>query len=115
VFDLLEDVIDLMNNKLKKIPLKFNRSDLKDYAQYEERQKMAGLTHQISVFTESILAMETYLIGVIEVDPKMILEDGIRKEVIRVVCKILDKSLVFKGNVDEFEVRMRKLAEILEK
>ena len=57
---------------------------------------MARLTHQISVFTESILAMETYLIGVIEVDPKMILEDGIRREVIDLVCKILDKVLVFK-------------------
>lgn len=42
--------------------MKLNRADLKDYAQYEERTKMANLTHQISVFTESILNMETYLI-----------------------------------------------------
>lgn len=62
VFDLLEEIIVLLTTKLKKIPLKLNRAELKDYAQYEERTKMANLTHQISVFTESILNMETYLI-----------------------------------------------------
>lgn len=62
MFDLLEEIIVLLTSKLKKIPLKLNRAELKDYAQYEERTKMANLTHQISVFTESILNMETYLI-----------------------------------------------------
>jgi WASH complex subunit strumpellin len=58
---------------------------------------MASLTYRISVFTESILAMETYLIGVVEVDPKTILEGGIRKEVIKLICQQLDKGLVFKA------------------
>lgn len=40
--------------------------------------------------------METYLIGVIEVNPKEILDEGIRKELIKLICKILDRSLVFK-------------------
>ena len=59
--------------------------------------------------------METYLIGVVEVDPKIILEDGIRREVIRLICKILDRTLVFKtSTVDDFEMRIKKLAESLE-
>jgi len=33
--------------------------------QHEERQKMAELTHQISLYTESVLNMESYLIGVV--------------------------------------------------
>lgn len=37
--------------------------------------------------------METYLIGVIEVNPKEVLEAGIRKELIKLIAKILDKSL----------------------
>jgi WASH complex subunit strumpellin len=40
---------------------------------------IARLTNEISVFAESILNMETYLVGVIEVNPKEVLEDGIRK------------------------------------
>jgi len=62
-----------------------------------KNERMAAITYQISVFTESILVMETYLIGVVEVDPRMILEDGIRKEMIRLICKILNQTLVFKS------------------
>jgi len=40
--------------------------------------------------------MDSYLIGVIEVYPKTILEDGIRKELITLICLFFDKSLVFK-------------------
>ncbi len=55
--------------------------------------------------------METYLIvkkylnfpkkkillkGVIEVNPKEILDDGIRKELIKLIARFLDKSLIFK-------------------
>jgi WASH complex subunit strumpellin len=58
----LQEIIELLTNKLKKIPLKIERTALKDFAQNEDRTRMAKLTHQISVFTESILNMETYLI-----------------------------------------------------
>jgi len=115
IFDLLEDIIILLTKNLKTIPLKFNRTELRDYAQYEERQKMASTTYQISVFTESILVMETYLIGVVEVDPRTILEDGIRREIIKLICKILDKTLVFKtGKAEDFETRIMTLANSLE-
>ena len=38
------------------------------------------MTYSISVFTEGVLAMKSTLYGVIKVDPKKLLEDGIRKE-----------------------------------
>ncbi len=44
---------------------------------------MASL--QVSVFTEGVLAMEKTLMGIIEVDPKKLLQDGIRKELVRQV------------------------------
>lgn len=62
----MQEIIELLTTKLKKIPLKLNRAELKDYAQNEDRTRMANLTHQISVFTESILNMETYLIVIID-------------------------------------------------
>jgi len=39
--------------------------------------------------------MEKYLIGVIEVNPKEILDEGIRKELIKLICKVLNKNLIF--------------------
>lgn len=51
---------------------------------------MANNGFRISLLTESILSMEKYLIGVIEVNPKEILDEGIRKELIKLICKMLD-------------------------
>lgn len=51
---------------------------------------MAQLTNEISVFAESVLTMESYLVGVVEVNPKQILEDGVKKELIKLIAKVLD-------------------------
>lgn len=53
--------------------------ELKDYAQLEERNQLAKLTYNVSKFTEGILAMQTTLVGIIKVEPKQLLEEGIRK------------------------------------
>lgn len=42
----------------------------------------------MSVFTEGILAMEKTLLGVIQVDPRKILEEGLRKELVRKVSEV---------------------------
>lgn len=39
--------------------------------------------------------MKSTLVGVIKVDPKKLLEDGIRKEIVRQVTQALDKTLRF--------------------
>ncbi len=56
---------------------------------------MAKLTHDISVFTEGILLMKTTKIGVIKVDSKQLLEDGIRKELVKQVAAALHSGLIF--------------------
>lgn len=58
---------------MKNEPHKFDKAELSRYSQFEERLEIAKLTNEISVFAESILNMETYLIGVIEVNPKEVL------------------------------------------
>ena len=57
--------------------------------------QVAKLTHDISVFTEGLLAMKSTLVGVIKVDPKQLLEDGIRKELVRQVTGALHNALTF--------------------
>lgn len=77
---------------------------------------MASLTYQIAVFTESILMVESYLLGVIEVNPKELLDQGIRKELLILIHRILDQALFFppKANgIDDFHKRLSKLSDDL--
>ncbi|KAL4459953.1 hypothetical protein ABPG74_003479 [Tetrahymena malaccensis] len=115
VFDILQNIINLLTNSMKKLPPKLKKEELKEYLQPEDRSKMADYTYKISLFTESILSMEKYLIGVIEVNPKEILDDGIRKELIKCICKQLDQRLIFQSNSDitQFQTSLFNLAEHL--
>lgn len=114
IFEILQDIIVLLTSKLRQFPPKFNKNDLKEYAQYEERQVMAKLTNQIAVFTESILSVESYQLGIAEVNPKELLDQGIRKELMRLLHKKLDAALLFqKATLDDFLKRLTKLAEDL--
>jgi len=55
--------------------------------------------------------MKTYLIGVIEVNPKQILDEGIRKELIKLIFKVFDENLQFKsGNIVDFEQKLNQLS-----
>ena len=56
---------------------------------------MAKLTHDISVYTEGVLMMKTTLVGIIKIDPKQLLEDGIRKELVQQVAFALHQGLIF--------------------
>jgi len=55
VFEKLAQIIQILIVKMKEIPQKVNRNKLKEFAQFELRKKVAKLTHEISVFTDSIL------------------------------------------------------------
>ena len=57
---------------------KMLKEKLKDLAAYEERFILAQRTHEISMLTEGMLVLDKTLMGVIELDPKEILVDGIR-------------------------------------
>ena len=37
IFEILHDIITLLTSKLKHLPPKLNKAELKDYAQFEER------------------------------------------------------------------------------
>ncbi len=69
------------------------------YAQLAERGEVARATHAISVFTEGILMMKATLMGVVKVDPKQLLEDGVRKELVLQIAQSLNQILVFNPKV----------------
>lgn len=79
IFGLLDKIALILAKKVKEIPLKLQKVHLKEYAQFDERFELAKLTHEITIFTEGMLTMDKCLMGVIEVDPKKLLVQGIRR------------------------------------
>ncbi|XP_061388167.1 WASH complex subunit homolog 5 [Musca vetustissima] len=95
MFNLMARIIQLQTDVLKELPTRLEKDKLKEYAQFEDRYTVAKLTHSISVFTEGILMMKKTLVGVIELDPKQLLEDGIRKELVKHLANALNVGLIF--------------------
>ncbi len=69
---------------------KLSKEELKDFAKYDERFKLAKITHEISLLTEGMLVLDKLLMGVIDIEPKEILVDGIRKELGRTLAEMLN-------------------------
>ncbi|CAG0896952.1 unnamed protein product [Darwinula stevensoni] len=107
MFTVLDKIVKLLTHQLKDIPTRLEKDKLKEYAQFDERFELAKLTHSVSVFGEGILKMKTTLVGIIELDPKQLLEDGIRKELVRQLSTILDNGLIFSPRAKQSELESR--------
>ena len=79
VFSILSQLIQLQTEKMQQLPVELELEKVPQFAQLQHRYVLAKSTHRISVFTEGVLAMEQTLLGVIEVDPRKVLSNGIRK------------------------------------
>ncbi|KZC05129.1 PREDICTED: WASH complex subunit strumpellin [Dufourea novaeangliae] len=95
VFGLLAQIVYLETNAFKEIPTKLPKDKLKEYAQLDDRLKMAKLTYAVSVFTKGVLSLRSVPLGVLRVDSHRLLEDGIRQELVKKVTVALDNGLVF--------------------
>lgn len=95
VFGILREAITLQSTRMKALPVKIEAQFIKDYAQGEQRVQLAKRTHEISIFTEGVLAMEATLLGVIKVDPRQILIDGIRAHLVDQLSLQLHNGLAF--------------------
>ncbi|XP_076869010.1 WASH complex subunit 5 [Brachyhypopomus gauderio] len=111
MFTSLAKIIKLQIHDIMEVPTRLDKDKLKDYAQLGARYEVAKLTHAISIFTEGILMMKTTLVGIIKVDPKQLLEDGIRKELVKRVAFSLHKGLIFNPKAKPSEL-MPKLEDM---
>lgn len=104
-------ISELLTHHIKDLPVKLSKDDLKDYTNYEHRFELAKLTHKISVYTEGILQLDKTLMGLIELDPKEILVDGVWKELVKTVGTILHETFIFKnpGSKDELQEKFDSL------
>ena len=68
---------------------------LKEKAAFQSRFTLAQKTHEVVLFTEGMLVLDKVLMGVIEIDPKEILVDGLRKELSKKLAGMLHDGFIF--------------------
>lgn len=64
---------------------------------------MSKLTYEVSIFTEGILLMQKTLLGVIQIDPREILEQGLRRELVRLMSYALHEHTYNISNITRTE------------
>ncbi|XP_045024788.1 WASH complex subunit 5 isoform X2 [Daphnia magna] len=116
MFALVEQIVQLQTNVIKEMPMRLDKDKLKDYAQLDQRFQVAKLTESVSTFTEGILAMKTTLVGIVRLDPKRLLEEGIRRELVRRMVKAMHDSLSFnaKARNSDLAHKLTSLGETME-
>ncbi|KEG11891.1 WASH complex subunit strumpellin [Trypanosoma grayi] len=95
IFDVLRRIMDILTDGLRECPTKLLRKEMRNESQLAVRQVLSSLTADIAKYASGILAMESTLVGVIQVDPHQLLEDGIRKELVQQITQELHASLLF--------------------
>ncbi|RNF03089.1 WASH complex subunit strumpellin [Trypanosoma rangeli] len=98
IFDVLRQIMKILTDDLHECPTKLLRREMKSESQLDLRRKLSALTADIARYASGILAMESTLVGVIQVDSHQLLEDGIRKELVRQITHMLHHSLLFDRN-----------------
>ena len=115
VFRALSEIEKIQTHQMTPIPLRLEAKDLRDYAQLDLRLELSKLTHQVSIFTEGVLVMERTLLGVIQVEPRVILQEGLRRELVRQIALAMDKNLTFKDlSREEINNNISRLAATLD-
>jgi WASH complex subunit strumpellin len=80
---------------VEEFEVKIAKTLLKEKAAFQSRFKLAQKTHEVVLFTEGMLVLDKVLMGVIEIDPKEILVDGLRKELSKKLAGMLHKGFIF--------------------
>ncbi|EMD45557.1 strumpellin, putative [Entamoeba histolytica HM-3:IMSS] len=112
VFLLINSIAKLQVTSIPETPVFVEKKDIISFALFDERNYLAELTHAVSIYAEGILAMETTFVGIIQVDPVKLLEDGIRKALGRRLKNMFSKTLQFKikGNLGETLTQLSELS-----
>jgi WASH complex subunit strumpellin len=98
VFKILSQIEHIQTYQMVHIPMKVEAKDLKNYSQLDLRFELSKLTHQVSIFTEGILVMEKTLLGVIQVDPRQILHQGLKRELVRQIATAMHDNIMGTGS-----------------
>lgn len=56
------------------------------------------MTHDVSVLAEGILGMKSTLVGIVKINPRKLLENGIRKELVSYISTAIHQHLQFSSS-----------------
>lgn len=102
VFGIANDLAKVLTPNIKNMPGEIEQKDLREFALFENRLQIAKYCKEIAVYTDGIMSMDRYIIGMIEVIPMKILEQGLRKELLVMLGGKLNEKLRF-GTVKSYE------------
>lgn len=95
VFAIIVQMSDIFERRLQPLPLRVPVEKLSSFAQLGERYKLSMMAHEVSIFANGILNMETTRIGGKEISPREFLEEGIRREMVSHVAELFNNLLQF--------------------
>lgn len=96
ILELLSTIVTIQTeNVIDDMPSKVSLESLKDFALPEKRIQILELTYKASHYAESMLLMQNTNIGSIKINSKQLLEDGIRRELVRKMSKSIQEILEF--------------------
>jgi WASH complex subunit strumpellin len=100
VFGILVQISDIFERRLQRLPTKIQGDKLGAYAQLGERYKLSMMAHEISIFADGVLSMDNSIIGGIEINPRKLLDEGLRKEMVQHVSELMNNLLQFDFSAD---------------
>ena len=104
IFEELDKISNIMSSKLKEFEVKISKEVLKQTHFPEVRFEVAKRTHEITLLTEGMLKLDKTLMGVIELEPKEVLVQGLRKELCRKLAEILHDEFIFVASKDQSQL-----------
>lgn len=94
ILDLVSSIIAIQtDNVLGDMPSKIPLDSLKDYALPGKRARILELTSKISRYAEGMVMMQNTSIGLIRINSKQLLEDGIRSELVQKMSDSIQNTL----------------------
>lgn len=96
IFELIGSIITIQtDNIIGSMPSKIPLDHLKDYCLSDQRFKMLELTSKISDYAKGIMTMPRTAIGLVRLDSKQLLEDGMRSELVKRMSDSIQSTLQF--------------------
>lgn len=96
IFKELSEISRILSTEVKELEVRISKETLKKQSANDQRFIMAEKTHSITTSTEGMLSLDNVMMGMIEIEPKEILVDGLRKELCRTLANMLHKEFIFK-------------------
>lgn len=99
-------------------PAKIRVEDLAACAQVDVRRALSRCAYDVARYSDGVLDMEKTMLGVAEIAPRDVLENGIRRELVRRVSAICHEMLPFRPSattqtIEVFETSLLALARAL--